>query len=159
MTTRPASSMYDHSIFYATSFPVSARDTDAHWTDTIVTQGHVDYCAAHGHASWEHDGVVVPRCPRCGVSTDAPYVAEDAEHAELYAAIALVRDDMAASWDYGTDAECMAHARNTLTLPGVTSVIGGYPLHDDGTPVFRAYVAVLSASEDAIAAAIAWNVE
>lgn len=50
---------------YARSFPLAAP-ADAHWTDTVVTQGHVDYCAEHGHATFTNDGVISPRCPRCG---------------------------------------------------------------------------------------------
>lgn len=32
----------------------------------VVTQGHADYCAEHGHAKHTIDGVVSPLCPRCG---------------------------------------------------------------------------------------------
>lgn len=31
-----------------------------------VTQGHADYCQAHGHATHNQDGVAQPHCPRCG---------------------------------------------------------------------------------------------
>lgn len=55
----------DASSPYAKSFPL-AQPADAHWTDTVVTQGHADYCAAHGHATWVEDGVTRDRCPRCG---------------------------------------------------------------------------------------------
>jgi hypothetical protein len=43
---------------YATSFPVLSHD--------VVTQGHADYCAEHGHATHTVDEVVSPFCPRCG---------------------------------------------------------------------------------------------
>lgn len=56
---------------YARSFPASAP-ASAHWTERTVTQGHADYCAQYGHATWTEDGVTIPRCPRCGVSMDAP---------------------------------------------------------------------------------------
>lgn len=52
---------------YATSFP-AASDSD-YWGDRLVTQGHADYCADHGHATWTRDGVDVGRCPRCGDTT------------------------------------------------------------------------------------------
>lgn len=32
----------------------------------VVQQGHADYCAAYGHATWTENGVVQPRCSRCG---------------------------------------------------------------------------------------------
>lgn len=49
---------------YAASFP--AASTSEHWVDRVVTQGHADYCKAHGHATHTIDGVVQPQCPRCG---------------------------------------------------------------------------------------------
>ena len=45
----------------------------------VVTQGHADYCAAHGHATHtvhKQDGTVhfvSPNCPRCGVSIRAEF--------------------------------------------------------------------------------------
>lgn len=32
----------------------------------VVTQGHADYCATHGHAKYVKDGVPQGMCPRCG---------------------------------------------------------------------------------------------
>lgn len=55
---------------YAKSFPLAQPD-DAHWTDTVVTQGHVEYCAAHGHATNVVSGVLQPLCPRCGEAIPA----------------------------------------------------------------------------------------
>lgn len=58
--------------------PVSERRKDgrySHWAmsfplarggDGNVMQGHVDYCAEHGHATDTRDGVVMSWCPRCG---------------------------------------------------------------------------------------------
>lgn len=43
---------------YAMDYPVATGGT--------VTQGHADYCATHGHATWTADGVTHPLCPRCG---------------------------------------------------------------------------------------------
>ncbi len=34
----------------------------------VVTQGHADYCAEHGHASHTVGTDVSPNCPRCGSS-------------------------------------------------------------------------------------------
>lgn len=70
------------SIFGRT-FPLLA-DHDApdySWTDSVVTQGHADYCALYGHASWIIDGISQGRCPRCGdlTPTDDPD-----RHAERY---------------------------------------------------------------------------
>jgi predicted RNA-binding Zn-ribbon protein involved in translation (DUF1610 family) len=36
-----------------------------------VTEGHVAYCATHGHATHQIDGVVQPHCPRCGEVTES----------------------------------------------------------------------------------------
>lgn len=58
----------EHLKLYATSFPLAAP-ADAHWTDAVIKQGHVDYCALKGHASWVEDGVDRGRCPRCGEVT------------------------------------------------------------------------------------------
>jgi hypothetical protein len=52
-------------------FPAAAPE-DAHWTDRTVKQGHADYCAQWGHATWTVDGADMGRCPRCGDSTAAP---------------------------------------------------------------------------------------
>lgn len=46
---------------YAHSYPALTGET--------VTQGHANYCAAHGHATYTQDGIVAPYCPRCGVNT------------------------------------------------------------------------------------------
>jgi hypothetical protein len=53
---------------FGRTFPAAANADadDYHWTDSVVTQGHADYCTIWGHATWTHDGVTLPRCPRCG---------------------------------------------------------------------------------------------
>ena len=43
---------------YANECPILTGDT--------VTQGHADYCAEHGHATYTQNGKAVPWCPRCG---------------------------------------------------------------------------------------------
>lgn len=43
---------------YSRSYPITSG--------TTVTQGHADWCAAHGHATVLHDGEPAPWCPRCG---------------------------------------------------------------------------------------------
>lgn len=59
--------MRDLSI-YRDSYPLLAPE-DAHWTDSVVQQGHADYCDAYGHA----DARVNGRCARCGdIVVDAP---------------------------------------------------------------------------------------
>lgn len=75
---------------YATSFPVAAPES-AHWTDTVVTQGHADYCAAYGHATWTADGVVSQRCARCGDTLDAAFCAQAQADAEEHWSYATVR--------------------------------------------------------------------
>ena len=59
---------------YNTSYP--ALGTHEFWGDNVITQGHVDYCAAYGHApayaadtrpGMEYAGY----CPRCGVDIQA----------------------------------------------------------------------------------------
>jgi hypothetical protein len=49
----------DRDSLYGAERPAAQPD-DAHWTDTVVSQGHADYCAAWGHAAR------VGRCGRCG---------------------------------------------------------------------------------------------
>ena len=53
---------------YGRTFPLLANvdDPDYSWTDSVVTQGHADYCTLYGHATWTVDGVALIRCPRCG---------------------------------------------------------------------------------------------
>ena len=46
---------------YRLSYPAVTGDT--------VTQGHADYCAAHGHGTYTVNGVVQGWCPRCGEVT------------------------------------------------------------------------------------------
>lgn len=41
----------------------AAQPDDAYWTDTVVKQGHADYCLAWGHVTG------APRCGRCGETT------------------------------------------------------------------------------------------
>ena len=43
-----------------------------------------------------------------------------------------------------TDAEIIAEVRNVLRLPDAPPVPGAHPLNDDGTPLYAAYVTVLS---------------
>lgn len=61
---------------YGRTFPAAAP-ADAHWTDSVVTQGHADYCRLYGHATWTIDGVTQPRCPRCGDNKCHPTHATD----------------------------------------------------------------------------------
>jgi hypothetical protein len=53
---------------FARSFPITVNrdDPDYRWTDSVVTQGHADYCRIWGHATYTLDGVAQVRCPRCG---------------------------------------------------------------------------------------------
>ena len=55
---------------YGTQQPyaVSTNDPEAHWGDTVVTQGHADYCAAYGHVTFVANitGKPSERCGRCG---------------------------------------------------------------------------------------------
>jgi hypothetical protein len=74
--------------FYGTQQPyaVSTNDPEAHWSDTVVAQGHADYCAAYGHSAFIADitGKQSERCGRCGdlledtESTPADEAGEDA---------------------------------------------------------------------------------
>ena len=65
---------------YGTQRPyaVSTNDPEAHWGDTVVTQGHADYCAAHGHVTFTATitGKQSERCGRCGelLDTETPAV-------------------------------------------------------------------------------------
>lgn len=81
---------------YARSFPAAAP-ADAHWTERTVKQGHADYCAAYGHASWTEDGHTVPWCPRCGESMDASAAA---------AALSMETDAYVSPADIATPAPC-----------------------------------------------------
>lgn len=49
-------------MHFRNTFPALAGET--------VTQGHADACAEHGHATHKIDGVIQPRCPRCGELTE-----------------------------------------------------------------------------------------
>ena len=73
--------------FYGTQQPyaVSANDPEAHWGDTVVTQGHADYCEAYGHVAFTATvtGKQSERCGRCGElldtdTTAAPAVEQEA---------------------------------------------------------------------------------
>lgn len=68
---------------YSRSFPVLTHD--------VVTQGHADYCAAHGHAAHTVDGVVSPWCPRCGDSFPDDAIAADRAADERSDEIAAAR--------------------------------------------------------------------
>lgn len=62
------------------------------------------------------------------------------------AAELVITDYRANDWtDDMTDAEVIAAVRDVLTLPDAEPVVGAYPLEDDGTELFAAYVIVLSA--------------
>lgn len=71
-STNPAESriIVDISSPFARSFP--AISTSENWHDRVVCQGHADYCAENGHASHTIDGIVQPRCPRCGDLREDP---------------------------------------------------------------------------------------
>ena len=55
---------------YGTQQPyaVSTNDPYAYWTDTVVAQGHADYCATYGHVTFvaHITGKQSERCGRCG---------------------------------------------------------------------------------------------
>lgn len=36
----------------------------------VITQGHADYCATNGHATYLKEGVKMGFCPRCGAVTE-----------------------------------------------------------------------------------------
>lgn len=107
---------------YAASFPLTAP-ADAHWTDTVVTQGHADYCAAHGHATWTDDGVDMGRCPRCGTVTAAT-VAPAAAAAPTALALSVN-----ARLDAAIAAAAAPHARRRASRAIAYVVLphGGYP--------------------------------
>ncbi|WP_181800669.1 hypothetical protein [Microbacterium sp. H6] len=74
---------------------------------------------------------------------------------DLRAAIAAVTADQRAGLDGISEADAVAHARDTLTLPGSPRVFGAVQIDGDITePLYRAYVAVLSATPEALAAAL-----
>ena len=75
----------------------------------------------------------------------------------LTAAIATIvaaydRDGVSDEYGFTGPGDCVAHARDVLTLPG-TRAIGGYPIDTDD-PDAWAYIAVVSASDAEIAAAL-----
>jgi hypothetical protein len=66
-----------HHAFVFISRPVQRKKMDrySHWAtdhrcirggDWNVRQGHADYCAEYGHATYTVDGEVMSWCPRCG---------------------------------------------------------------------------------------------
>lgn len=76
---------------------------------------------------------------------------------DLSAAVAIVVADQrqGSEVDASTDADIIAHVRDTFIIPGRPYVPGGW--HVEGNPDdddVRAYVAVLSASPEALAAAL-----
>lgn len=60
---------------YRMSFPL-AQPEDAHWGDTVVTEGHAQYCREYGHATYTEDGVTRTYCPRCGDAVTVPEIAD-----------------------------------------------------------------------------------
>ncbi|MFF7293208.1 hypothetical protein ACFY9N_11820 [Microbacterium sp. NPDC008134] len=75
---------------------------------------------------------------------------------DLRGAVAAVTADQREGDPDVTAADAVAHVRDTLILQGAPAVAGAMHLDGDDTePAYRAYVAVLSASDDDIAAAIA----
>lgn len=72
---------------YSRSFPVLTHD--------VVTQGHADYCAEHGHASHTVDGVVAAFCPRCGAKIN---------RVDEIAIARAADEQIAAMWDTYWDA-------------------------------------------------------
>lgn len=77
---------------------------------------------------------------------------------DLTTAIAIVsfaymRDGVVDAIGLASPAECVAYARDTLTLPG-THAIGAYPIEDMGDIESAAFIAVVSASDDAIRATL-----
>lgn len=76
-------------------FALSTNEPDAYWTDTVVTQGHADYCEAFGHVGFTvtSTGHQSERCGRCGdlladspavVQEPAPAVQEEAAPADTF---------------------------------------------------------------------------
>jgi hypothetical protein len=99
---------------FANSFPVAAP-ADAHWTDTVVQQGHVDYCATNGHAEWVIDGEIQPRCPRCGaVTAEAEAEAEEEEAQPII--------DWESAWDYLIEAGVSEESLILITSINGTSL-------------------------------------
>lgn len=83
------------------------------------------------------------------------FVWSEMEEMDLAEAVVLVHEDVLESFDDMSPAESVAHARNILILPGEPYVLGGSHLEgDESDELFRAYVAVLRADEDALAAAV-----
>lgn len=74
---------------------------------------------------------------------------------ELRGAIASVTADQREGDPDATAADAVAHVRGTLILPGLPSVAGAVHLDGEDTdPSYLAYVAVLTASDEDIAAAL-----
>jgi hypothetical protein len=72
---------------------------------------------------------------------------------ELKDAIAIVAADQRQGYPDMTDAEAVAHVRNTVTFSDPAPV-GAYPLDDDGSDEATAYRMVLSATDADLDAAL-----
>lgn len=65
--------------------------------DGNVMQGHADYCAAWGHATYTNRGMVAGFCPRCGDLLAAEVVAERQEEETVARAALAEAEDEAAT--------------------------------------------------------------
>jgi hypothetical protein len=73
-------------------------------------------------------------------------VTGDTGHAtaeQLALILTTQRADDADSWTRASDAEILAHVRNTLSLPG-ERVVGAFPVMDDGSAYAAALIAYLT---------------
>ena len=65
----------------------AAASEGAHWTDHVITEGHVAACAEFGHGTWKINGIIQPRCSRCGVMTAPVVNAAEIEATSHYEAV------------------------------------------------------------------------
>lgn len=96
-TTAPATSEAERRRLYGMTMPASRGET--------VCQGHADWCAEHGHATWTVDGEVQGTCPRCGelVGPAADVTAE-----QVTPCMELAGAEENSGWDDGDDG-CEGH--------------------------------------------------
>lgn len=107
---------------WAMSFPL-ARGGEGN-----VMQGHVDYCAAWGHATETHDGVVSGHCPRCGKLLSAEQI--EAKREELRAA-RTEAEVPALLCPHGIDARRRCSICAEDTAEGVPPVLTPAPVQKD----------------------------
>lgn len=110
-----------------------------------------DYAMTDEFSAGEVEGVAVVWVDGLAYSLTDATTTDD-----LRVAIAAVTADQRAGLDGITEADAVEHARNTLALPGTPRALGAVQIDGDITePSYRAYVAVLSATPEALAAALA----